>query len=124
MVSRLRTGRRWSEGGTDHIAHRLGLMGLSTSHTAIALALATAVSAIMGLMVVSGAVPAEGSLAATLLAAAILIALSQAVDVYPRTDKDGRNGQREVRRPTVPVGHGRIDPVVGERAVHSIGPVS
>jgi len=124
MVSRLRAGRRWSEGGTDHVAHRLGLMGLSTSHTAIALALATAVSAIMGLMVVSGVVPAGGSLAATLVAAAILVTLSQAVDVYPRADNDSRDGQREVRRPPVPAGHGRIDSVVGERAVHSIGPVS
>lgn len=120
LVSRLRAGRRWCEGGTDHLAHRLRSVGLSTSHAAIALAIATAISAIMGLMVISGVVPAQGSLAATLVVGAILVALAQLVDVYPMTDAISHDRRNKDTKISVPASHRRIDSVTGERAGNPI----
>ncbi len=124
LVSRLRAGRSWSQGGTDHVAHRLCAVGLSTSHTAIALAVAAAVSAIAGLMVVSGAVSAEGSLAAALASGAILVMLAQVVAVYPTTETTHRYRRSTGGRISVPGSPRRIDSVAGERASHPVHRVS
>jgi UDP-GlcNAc:undecaprenyl-phosphate/decaprenyl-phosphate GlcNAc-1-phosphate transferase len=76
LVSRRRAGRRWNQGGTDHLAHRLRAAGLSTAGTAILLALSAACSATLGLLVVIGAVPGPGALAAALTCGAIIVALA------------------------------------------------
>jgi UDP-GlcNAc:undecaprenyl-phosphate GlcNAc-1-phosphate transferase len=82
LVSRRRAGRRWAEGGTDHLAHRLRAAGLSTSLTAIVLSLAAGLTGVLGLMVVSGTMSAPDVLAATVAVGATLVVLAQKVEVY------------------------------------------
>lgn len=122
LVSRLRTGRRWSEGGTDHLAHRLRFMGLSTSRTAAAVAVTTAASATLGLMVISDVVPARGSLAVTLAVGVILVALAQTVQVYPGQDTNIHDQPSEVMTTAIPGSQASLDPVIAERADKPIRP--
>jgi len=82
LVSRRRAGRRWAKGGADHLAHRLRAAGLSTSLTAIVLSLAAGLTGALGLMVVSGTMPAPDVLAATVAVGATLVVLAQKVEVY------------------------------------------
>jgi UDP-GlcNAc:undecaprenyl-phosphate GlcNAc-1-phosphate transferase len=82
LVSRGRAGRRWTQGGADHLAHRLRVAGLSTPYAALALAATAAVTAILAVMVISGIVPAAVVLAATIAVGVILVALAQRVEVY------------------------------------------
>jgi UDP-GlcNAc:undecaprenyl-phosphate GlcNAc-1-phosphate transferase len=82
LLSRHRAGRRWTEGGRDHIAHRLRAAGLSTSLTALALTLAAAITGALGLLVISGSIPARGVLAATLAVGGTLVVVAQKVQVY------------------------------------------
>jgi UDP-GlcNAc:undecaprenyl-phosphate/decaprenyl-phosphate GlcNAc-1-phosphate transferase len=82
LVSRWRAGRRWTQGGADHLAHRLRVAGLSTPHAALALAATAAVTAILGVTVISGIVPAAAVLAATVAVGVVLVALAQRVKVY------------------------------------------
>lgn len=82
LISRHRAGRRWIDGGTDHIAHRLRAAGLSTALTAFVLSLAAALAGALGLLVISGTVPAPGLLAATLALGGTLVVLAQKVEVY------------------------------------------
>ena len=84
LISRHRAGRRWTEGGADHLAHRLRAAGLSTSLTAIVLSSAAGLTGAIGLMVVSGTVPAPDALAATLAVGGTLVMLAQKVEVYGR----------------------------------------
>ena len=80
-------GRRWTEGGRDHIAHRLRAAGLSTSLTALVLTLAAAITGALGLLVISGSIPARGVLAATLAAGGTLVVVAQKVHVYGRPSR-------------------------------------
>jgi UDP-GlcNAc:undecaprenyl-phosphate GlcNAc-1-phosphate transferase len=82
LVSRWRSGRRWTQGGADHLAHRLRVVGLSTPHAALALAATAAVTATLAVMVISGIVPAADLLAATVAVGVALVALAQRVKVY------------------------------------------
>ena len=82
LLSRHRAGRRWTEGGRDHIAHRLRAAGLSTSLTALVLTLAAAMTGALGLLVISGSIPARGVLAATLAVGGTLVVVAQKVQVY------------------------------------------
>jgi UDP-GlcNAc:undecaprenyl-phosphate/decaprenyl-phosphate GlcNAc-1-phosphate transferase len=95
LISRHRAGRRWTAGGADHIAHRLRAAGLSTSVTAFALSLAAALTGGLGLLVISGTVPAPGLLAATLVVGGMLAVLAQKIEVYG--PKDPAVAVREVR---------------------------
>jgi UDP-GlcNAc:undecaprenyl-phosphate GlcNAc-1-phosphate transferase len=82
LVSRWRAGRRWTQGGADHLAHRLQAAGLSVPRAALALSATAAVMAILGMIVISGIVPATDALAATIVAGLALVALAQRVKVY------------------------------------------
>lgn len=81
LVSRRRAGSRWNQGGTDHVAHRLQALGLSTSCTAVVLSLTTAMSALLGALVVTGTVPADRLLFACVAVGAAIVLLAQKVDV-------------------------------------------
>jgi UDP-GlcNAc:undecaprenyl-phosphate/decaprenyl-phosphate GlcNAc-1-phosphate transferase len=81
LVSRRRAGSKWNRGGTDHIAHRLQALGLSTSRTAVMLSLATATSAALGALVVAGVVPAGGLLFGCVVVGAAVVGLAQKVEV-------------------------------------------
>ena len=82
LVSRWRAGRRWTQGGADHIAHRLQVAGLSIPQAALALSTTAAVMGILGVIVIGGIVPAADALAATAAVGIALIALAQRVKVY------------------------------------------
>jgi UDP-GlcNAc:undecaprenyl-phosphate/decaprenyl-phosphate GlcNAc-1-phosphate transferase len=81
LVSRRRAGSKWNRGGTDHIAHRLQALGLSTSRTAVMLSLATATSAALGALVVTGVVPASWPLFGCVVVGAAVVGLAQKVEV-------------------------------------------
>ena len=82
IVSRRRAGRRWTQGGADHLAHRLQVLGLSPSSAALVLSATAAVMGILGFVVISGIVPAAGALAVTATVGVTLVALAQRVKVY------------------------------------------
>lgn len=81
VVSRYRTGRPLMKGGTDHIAHRLRVLGLRTSQAAALLSAVAGISCIFGLLVTFGALPAVGSLAVVLTAGITVVVLAQWVRV-------------------------------------------
>jgi len=81
LVSRLRAGHKWNHGGTDHIAHRLQALGLSTSGTALVLSLTAAISAVIGALVLTDIVPAGGMLFACMAVGAAIVGLAQKVEV-------------------------------------------
>jgi UDP-GlcNAc:undecaprenyl-phosphate/decaprenyl-phosphate GlcNAc-1-phosphate transferase len=86
VVSRSRADRTWTQGGADHLSHRMRAVGLGTARIVILLSLAAAVTGTLGLMVITGIVPAQGFLAATVAVGAALVALAQKVEVYrPRS---------------------------------------
>ncbi len=58
VISRARSGRRIYIGGTDHTSHRLVLLGFSSVGATLFLIVATAVCAILGVLVAIGSVPA------------------------------------------------------------------
>ena len=84
MVSRLRAGRRWTQGGTDHISHRLQSAGLSSARAVMALSTTAGFMGILGLVVISGVVPPSAALAFTLGVGLALVVLAQRVKVYER----------------------------------------
>ena len=81
LVSRRRAGSRWNQGGTDHIAHRLQALGLSTSRTAVVLSLTTAMSAVLGALAAASIMPAGGLLFGCVAAGAAIVGLAQKVKV-------------------------------------------
>ncbi|GAA3201833.1 hypothetical protein GCM10010486_84820 [Nonomuraea roseoviolacea subsp. carminata] len=99
VLSRLRAGRSPMAGGTDHVSHRLRLLGLNTRGVAMTLALAAGLAGALWTAATVGMVPA---LAAALLAAgtaALAIALFQRVPVYvPRRSLENPPRIRERRR--------------------------
>ena len=82
LVSRWRAGRRWTQGGADHLAHRLRAAGLSTPRAALVLSATAALMASLAVIVISGIVPATDALAGTVAAGLALVALAQRVNVY------------------------------------------
>jgi UDP-GlcNAc:undecaprenyl-phosphate/decaprenyl-phosphate GlcNAc-1-phosphate transferase len=82
IVSRRRAGRRWTQGGADHLAHRLQVAGLSPSSAALVLSATAAVMGILGLVVISGIVSAAGALAVAVAVGVNLVVLAQRVKVY------------------------------------------
>ena len=82
LVSRWRAGRRWTQGGADHLAHRLRAAGLSTQRAVLTLSATAGFMAVLAVIVISGIVPAAGMLAATAVAGVALVALAQRVKVY------------------------------------------
>lgn len=83
LVSRWRAGRRWSQGGADHLAHRLRVAGLSIPQAALALSTTAATTAIVGVIVIiTDIVPAAEVLAGTAAVGLALVALAQRVKVY------------------------------------------
>jgi UDP-GlcNAc:undecaprenyl-phosphate/decaprenyl-phosphate GlcNAc-1-phosphate transferase len=89
LVSRWRAGRRWTQGGADHIAHRLQAAGLSIPKAALTLSTTAAVMCIFGVIVIDGIVPAADALAGTAAAGIALIVLAQRVKVYGPAPKPG-----------------------------------
>src|SRR5262249_37776363 len=81
MISRKRAGHRWNHGGTDHIAHRLRAVGLRTSHVAVLLSVATAITTTLGSLVGGGVIPAGHLLAATAVIGILVVVLAQRVVV-------------------------------------------
>jgi UDP-GlcNAc:undecaprenyl-phosphate/decaprenyl-phosphate GlcNAc-1-phosphate transferase len=81
LISRQRAGAKWNQGGTDHIAHRLQRLGLSTSRTAVVLSLTTAMSAVLGALVVARIVPPGGPLFGCVAVGAAVVGLAQKVEV-------------------------------------------
>jgi UDP-GlcNAc:undecaprenyl-phosphate GlcNAc-1-phosphate transferase len=82
MVSRHRAGRPLMLGGTDHVSHRLRLLGLSTWQVALALSGTAAVTCLAVIPVLRGWVPAPVPLAVGAGLGAILVWLLQKVPVY------------------------------------------
>ena len=105
IVSRLRAGRRWTQGGTDHISHRLHAVGLSSSRTAISLSATAAITGILGLIVISGLVPAVAALAITAAVGVTVVALAQRVAVYGGVTPIMADGSEEQVRTAQTVGH-------------------
>lgn len=82
LVSRWRAGRRWTQGGADHIAHRLQIAGLSIPQAALAMSSTAVAMGVLGVIVIGGLAPAADTLAATAAVGLALIALAQRVKVY------------------------------------------
>jgi UDP-GlcNAc:undecaprenyl-phosphate/decaprenyl-phosphate GlcNAc-1-phosphate transferase len=100
VVSRSRAGRQWTQGGADHLSHRMRAAGLGTARIVIVLSLAAGLTGTLGLMVITGIVPAQGFLAATVTVGVALVALAQKIEVYrPRgatlVDSSSRYPARE-----------------------------
>lgn len=81
VVSRYRAGRPLMQGGTDHISHRLRVLGLRTSQATALLSAVTGISGIFGLLVTFGTLPAVGSLTVVLTAGITVVVLAQRVRV-------------------------------------------
>ena len=73
---------RWTQGGADHLAHRLQVAGLSIPQAALALSTTAAVMGILGVIVITGIIPAADALAATAAVGVSVVALAQRVKVY------------------------------------------
>jgi UDP-GlcNAc:undecaprenyl-phosphate GlcNAc-1-phosphate transferase len=82
MVSRRRAGRPLMLGGTDHVSHRLRMLGLSTWQVALALSGTAAVTCLAVIPVVRGWVPAPVPLTIGAGLAVVLVWLLQKVPVY------------------------------------------
>lgn len=80
-LSRYRARRPLTQGGTDHISHRLRALGMQTSQAAALLSAIAGICCTFGLFVTLGTVPAAGSLAIALTAGIILVVLAQLVRV-------------------------------------------
>jgi UDP-GlcNAc:undecaprenyl-phosphate/decaprenyl-phosphate GlcNAc-1-phosphate transferase len=80
LASRWRAGSKWNQGGTDHIAHRLQVLGLSTSGTAIVLSLSAAMSAVLGALVAAGIAPARELLFCCLAVGTATVGLAQKIE--------------------------------------------
>ncbi|GAA0432363.1 hypothetical protein Acor_76100 [Acrocarpospora corrugata] len=83
LVSRRKAGRSPFSGGTDHVTHRLRLLGLSVSHTALALAAASALTCALACAVAAQALPPLLALALAVGSGLVLVVLLQGVDAYP-----------------------------------------
>jgi UDP-GlcNAc:undecaprenyl-phosphate/decaprenyl-phosphate GlcNAc-1-phosphate transferase len=81
VVSRYRSRRPVTQGGTDHISHRLRALGLRTSQAAALLSAVAGISCIFGLLVTFGTVPAACSLAIVLTAGIAVVVLAQRIRV-------------------------------------------
>ncbi|NJC74289.1 undecaprenyl/decaprenyl-phosphate alpha-N-acetylglucosaminyl 1-phosphate transferase [Planosporangium thailandense] len=92
VVSRVRAGRRWLDGGTDHIAHRLRRLGFSRPQVPATLAVLALASTALGLLAASGALPVPTVLITTLAAGAAAIWWLLRVPVYPQPASDVADG--------------------------------
>ncbi|MBO1333638.1 MraY family glycosyltransferase [Streptomyces sp. VRA16 Mangrove soil] len=81
LVSRRRAGRGLLRGGTDHIAHRLRRLGLTTAGVAVVLGLAAGLTTATGVLLHRGTVSA-GAVWWPAGAAAVAVALLLRVPVY------------------------------------------
>jgi UDP-GlcNAc:undecaprenyl-phosphate GlcNAc-1-phosphate transferase len=84
VISRQRAGRPWNRGGTDHVAHRLRRLGLSTAQAVGALAVAAALSGTLGVLVSSGVVATGYGLIVAVTAGVAAVLLLLKVPGYPR----------------------------------------
>ncbi|MFF1480917.1 MraY family glycosyltransferase [Streptomyces sp. NPDC058301] len=81
LVSRRRAGRPLSEGGADHIAHRLRRSGLTVQGTAVVLGIATAAGTVTALLIHDGSLAPPAVLPLVLGTAVAVVALLR-VPVY------------------------------------------
>lgn len=93
VVSRLRAGRPIHVGGTDHVSHRLLMLGLPCPSVAGVLAVGTAACAALGLAVGRGVLPAWPVVAAVVAVGLTALAALLRMPVYDRLPV------REVRGP-------------------------
>nr|WP_191910183.1 MraY family glycosyltransferase [Microbispora cellulosiformans] len=84
LLSRKRAGRPLTQGGTDHLSHRLCGLGLGPALTAVTLAVIAAVAGLLHLVMLLGWITPLGAASAGVVAACALIGLPQRVRVYPR----------------------------------------
>ncbi len=84
VVSRLRAGRPLHVGGTDHLAHRLLILGLSCRRVAGLLALGTAASAGLGLAVGRHVLPVGPVVAGVTVVGTAALAALLRMPVYER----------------------------------------
>ncbi|MGC9665566.1 glycosyltransferase family 4 protein [Planosporangium sp. 12N6] len=82
LISRRAAGRRWLDGGTDHVAHRLRRLGLSRPLVPGVLVAASVVTSVFGMLVVSDALPGTPVLLTALAAGAVAVGLLLRVPVY------------------------------------------
>ncbi|MFI5914828.1 glycosyltransferase family 4 protein [Dactylosporangium sp. NPDC051541] len=74
VLSRRRAGRKWYLGGSDHTAHRLRTLGLSTGQVVGVLAAAAGAAATLAVLVGAGTVTATAGLVVWLCATAAAVA--------------------------------------------------
>jgi UDP-GlcNAc:undecaprenyl-phosphate GlcNAc-1-phosphate transferase len=101
VISRVRAGRRWNQGGTDHLSHRLRALGLGTSGTVVVLSAAAVVTSALGLLVLQGVVPTPAALAGTAAAGIAIVTVAQRSRVYqisPPASLPGPDGLAERAR--------------------------
>ena len=84
MVSRRRARRPLLKGGTDHLSHRLRVMGLSGPQIALVLFAAATSTSLTGVLVARGALPPWGLLPLGAASAIGLILFAQRISVYPQ----------------------------------------
>lgn len=90
VVSRIRLQQSIFVGGTDHTSHRLRRLGLPVGGVAVVLALGTAASCALGLLVGHGYLPALPLVASVALLAGIALVLLLRVPTRPATDAEER----------------------------------
>jgi UDP-GlcNAc:undecaprenyl-phosphate GlcNAc-1-phosphate transferase len=96
VISRVRAGRRIYLGNTDHTSHRFLRLGLSHTATTLVLVAGTAYSCGFGVAVARGGVSAELAVAATVVPAAIALALLLRVPVYPEHQATAVSGSTPI----------------------------
>ncbi|HEU5425350.1 MAG TPA: MraY family glycosyltransferase [Actinocrinis sp.] len=84
LVSRHRARRPLLQGGTDHLSHRLRVLGLSGPRIALVLFAAATSTSLTGLFVARRALPAWGVLPLGAASAIGLVLFAQRIPVYPR----------------------------------------
>ncbi|GIH24016.1 hypothetical protein Aph01nite_23260 [Acrocarpospora phusangensis] len=85
LISRRRAGRSPLSGGTDHVSHRLRLLGLTVSETVLALAAVTALTCGLACAVAAQALAPLIAFALALGSGVTIVVLMQRVDAYPAT---------------------------------------
>jgi len=87
VVSRRRAKRSWRTGGTDHSAHRLRRLGLSTARVAAVLTAAVTLTGTLGVLVLRGVVPTAYALVVVGAAGVTAVALLLRLPGYPEMNR-------------------------------------
>ncbi|GAA1809717.1 undecaprenyl/decaprenyl-phosphate alpha-N-acetylglucosaminyl 1-phosphate transferase [Planosporangium flavigriseum] len=85
LISRRRAGRSWLAGGTDHVTHRLRLLGLTRSQVPWMLMAMATLTGALGVLVAGGVLLAPAVLAGVVAVGVTAVWLLLRVPVYPAT---------------------------------------